>query len=74
MICGGSFHLPHNLFCSTLLYNIHFSSPVTFALKQDIFHYVSLENHIWKYAQEGFFRLTYAEPKHQVMNITKLCK
>ena len=26
---GGSFCLSHNLFCSTLLYSIHFPSPVT---------------------------------------------
>ena len=31
----------------------------------ECFHYVSIENLMWKYGQEGFFRLTYVEPKHQ---------
>ena len=30
---GGSFPLPHDLFHSTLLYNIHFSLPVTIYFK-----------------------------------------
>ena len=29
------------------------------------FHYVSVENRVRKYGQEGFFRLTYMESKHQ---------
>ena len=29
VVGGGSFHLPHDRFCSTLLYSSHFSSPVT---------------------------------------------
>ena len=33
VVGGGSFRLPHNLFCSTLLYSIHFSLPVTTCLK-----------------------------------------
>ena len=29
----GSFHLPHDLYHSTLLYSIHFSSPIAICLK-----------------------------------------
>ena len=36
-----------------------------FVLRTERFHYVSVENHVWKYGQEGFFRLTYVEPKHE---------
>ena len=39
---GGSFHLPHDLFCSALLYSIHFSLPITICLKNGTF----LENRI----------------------------
>ena len=37
--CGwcGSFYLPHFLFCSTLLYSTHFSSPVTICFKNGMF-------------------------------------
>ena len=28
------------------------------------FHYVSVENCMRKYGQEGFFQLTYVEPNH----------
>ena len=65
VVGGGSFRLPHDLFHSTLLYSIHFSSPVTICFKNGMFHYVSVENRMWKYGQEGFLRLTYVEPKHQ---------
>ena len=34
-------------------------------LKMKRFHYVSVENRMQKYGQEGFFCLTYMEPKHQ---------
>ena len=37
VVCGGSFRLPHNLFPSTLLYSIHFSSPVTICFKNGMF-------------------------------------
>ena len=36
-----------------------------FVLKTERFHYVSGENRMWKYGQEGFFHLTNVEPKHQ---------
>ena len=65
MVGGGSFRLPHDPFRSTLLYSIHFSSPVTICFKNRTFSLrFSRELHaeIWS---EGFFRLTYVEPKHQ---------
>ena len=34
-------------------------------LKREHFHYISVENGTQKYSQEGFFHLTYVEPKHQ---------
>ena len=37
MVCGGSFHLPHDLFRPTLVYNIHFSLPVTICFKNETF-------------------------------------
>ena len=37
MVGGGSFCLPHNHFCSTLWYNIHFSSPITICFKNETF-------------------------------------
>ena len=37
MVGGGSFHLPHNLFHSTLLSSIHFSLPIPICLKNGIF-------------------------------------
>ena len=43
------------LFHIIIQYSIHFSSPV---LKWKHFHYVSVENYMWKYSQEGFFQLT----------------
>ena len=62
MVGGGTFHLPHDLFHSTLLYSIHFSSPVTICFKNRMFSLrLSRELH----GQEGFLRLTYVEHKHQ---------
>ena len=55
VVVGGSFHLPHDLFHSILLYSIHFSSPSQFVLKMEHLCYVLVENHMWKYGQEGFF-------------------
>ena len=37
VVSGGSFCLPHDLVCSTLLYSIHFSSPVTICFKNGTF-------------------------------------
>ena len=34
------------------------------ASKQNIFLYISVENCMWKYCQEGLFRLTYIELKY----------
>ena len=65
VVGGGSFQLPRSLFLSILLYSIHFHRLSQFVLKTECFHYVSVENRMWKYGQEGFFRLTYVEPKHQ---------
>ena len=62
---GGSFRLPYSLFRSTLLYSIHFSSPVTICFKNRTFSLCfSRESHaeIWS---RRFFCLTYVEPKHQ---------
>ena len=42
-----------------------FHCPSQFVLKTERFHYVSVENRMQKYGQEGFFHLTYVEPKHQ---------
>ena len=42
VVGGGLFHLPHSLFCSTLLYNIHFSSSVTNRFKNVVFLYVEI--------------------------------
>ena len=35
LLCGDSFHLPY-IFCSTILYSINFSSPVTLCFKNII--------------------------------------
>ncbi|CAN0452797.1 unnamed protein product [Rangifer tarandus platyrhynchus] len=51
---GGSFHLPHNLFHSTLLYSIHFSLPITVCFKNETPCYVPVENHIQERSQEDF--------------------
>ena len=51
--------IPHYCTVST------FHRPSQFVLKTECFHYVSVENCMWKYGQEGFFRLTYVETKHQ---------
>ena len=65
VVRGGSFRLPHNLFCSTLLYSIHFSSPVTICFKNGTFSLRLSRESRQKYGQEGFFCLTYVKPKHQ---------
>ena len=36
-----------------------------FVLKMEHSHYISVENHMWKYGQKGFSHLIYVEPKHQ---------
>ena len=42
-----------------------FHSTPQFILKPECFHYFLVENRMRKYGQEGFFHLTYVEPKHQ---------
>ena len=42
-----------------------FYHPSQFVLKTKRFHYISMENRMRKYSQEGFFPLTYVELKHQ---------
>ena len=65
MVGGGSFRLPHDLFCSTLSYSIHFSSPVTSCFKNGTFSLrLSRELHVEIWSRR-FFCLTYVEPKHQ---------
>ena len=47
VVGGGSFCLPHDLFCSTLLCNIYFSSAVTICFKNGTFSlYLSREFHV----------------------------
>ena len=66
MVGGDVFRLPHDLSHSTLLYSIHFSSPVTLCFKKGTFTLRFSRYSRWKYGQDGFFfRLTYVEPKHQ---------
>ena len=55
MVGGDLFHLLHDLFCFMFLYRKHL--PSQFVLKLEHFHYVSVENHMWKYGQEVFFFL-----------------
>ena len=49
--------VPHYCTVST------FHCPSQFVFKKECFYYVSEENDMWKYGQEGLFRLTYVEPK-----------
>ena len=61
----GSFHLPHNLFRSTLLYSIHFLSPITTVFKTKDWMFslcLSRELHV-EIQSRGF--LSYVRPKHQ---------
>ena len=57
--CPTISSVPHCYTVST------FHHPSQFVLKTECFHYVSVENHMRKHAQEEFFCLTYVEPKHQ---------
>ena len=52
--------------CPTISSAFHCSSH--FVLKIDHFHYVSVENHRWKYGQEGFMW----NPNIKAINVTKL--
>ena len=57
--CPRISSIPHCCTVSTFL------CPSQFVLKMGCFHYVLAENLMQKYGQEGFFPLTYVEPKHQ---------
>ena len=78
MVGGGSFHLPHDLFRSTLLYRTTFSSPVTICFKNGTSSLCSSrQSHveIWSRKVLGlffFFCLTSVESKYQSNLITKL--
>ena len=58
-ICPTVSSIPHYGLVSTFH---HLSQ---FTLKMECFHYISVENHMWKYCQDGFCCLPYVEPKHQ---------
>ena len=75
MVGGGSFHLPHDLFHSTLLCRNTFHHLSQFVLKMEYFRYVQVDNHMQKYGQErffGFFCSTSVESKYQSNLITKV--
>ena len=64
----GSFCLPHGLFCSILLYSIHFSSPVTICFKNGMFSLCLMKHfimHVEIWSKKVFYHLTYVESKHQ---------
>ena len=66
MVGGGLFHLPHDLFHSTLLYNIHFSLPITICCKNGTFSLcLSAESHVEIWLRWVFFCLTYVAPIYQ---------
>ena len=64
--CPTISSVPHYCTVSTF----HLSSQ--FVFKMERFHYVSVENRMRQYCQEGFFRLTMWNPNIKVINITKL--
>ena len=71
MVGGGSFHMPQNLFHSTLLWNIHFSSPITICFKSKMFSLcLSRESHVeilpWR-----FFSLMW-NSNIKAINLTEL--
>ena len=78
MVGGGSFHLPHGLFHSTLLYRTTFSSPVTICFKNGTFSLCSSrQSHAEIRSRKVFgfvffFCLTSVESKYQSNLITKL--
>ena len=67
LVAGGSFHLTHDLFHSTLLYSIQFSLPVTICFKNRYFFHLSKESH-GICGQESFYRLTHVECIHSRMH------
>ena len=58
-ICPTISSIPHYCLVST------FHRLSQFILKMECFHYISVENHMWKYGQDGFSCLPYVQPKHQ---------
>ena len=68
---GGSFCLPQDLFCSTILYSTHFPSS-QFVLKTEHFHYFAVENCMQKYSQESFFTSLMWNPNVKEINLAKL--
>ena len=55
VVDGGSFHLPHDIFCFTLLYSIHFSSPITICFKNRTFSLrFSRESHVEIWSRSFF--------------------
>ena len=72
MIGYDSFCLPHGLFHSTVLYNTHFSSPITACFKNGTFSLpLSRESYVETWSRR-FFCITYMEPNIKVINIIKL--
>ena len=65
--CPTDSSVPHYCTVST------FHCLSQFVFKIEHFYFVSVENHIQKYGQGGFFffHLTYVKPKHQAINISK---
>ena len=71
VVGSGSFHLSHNLFHPTLLYTIHFSSPIAIYFKNEML-LLCLRNKLYAEMPSRrflfyfiFFHLTCVEPKHQ---------
>ena len=66
VVAGGSFHLFHNPFYSTLLYSIHFSLPVTVCFKNRMISlHLCRESHVEIWSRRFYFHLNYIEPKHK---------
>ena len=73
VIGGGSSCLPHNLFCSTLLYSIHFSLSVIICFKNEMFLLcLSRVLHAEIWSRFLFFTWLVWNPNIKAMNITKL--
>ena len=66
MVGGGSLHLPYELFYSTLLYSIQFSSSLTVCFKKQVMFLLCLsrDSHA-KIRSRQRFHLAYVAPEHQ---------
>ena len=71
VVGGGSFHLPQDLFCSTLLYSIHFSLPITICFKNGMF-LLRLSRELYMETQSRSFFSLMLTPNIKAINITKL--